>query len=438
MSRSQTIRLAWSLTVILCASAGHSATVQSASELLVGTYRCSAYNVSGGGGSCRNMQPLVLKEDGSYQYSSTRGRWITYGGKLLLSDSQLWGPGEILDRDTVRFAYDYRDWRHVVTWICRECTVAAPDTDTTSSAYVGVSLTLEFAEPVGGVSGFVIVPADAARRYTHNAPLPEGAVQGVAWERGSTTVALATNRNNGLMSGRRYVVFLAWPRETLPVAILELPPLDRDFAATLSATLDGAAVLERLDVPADGSAETYPPASFVPSEPPPGYPAADAEMQIGPPADVPPEDPDGSSAGQPPGSGGRSALRDFVNTVNELGRAFEGLRQLGKKGRETDGGEAAPPMPPPSYPPASPYPDPDPTEAYPPSPAAYPESLPTPSDAFSAYPSDYSTYPPAPSEAPSPPQGYGTAPSWPAAEAPPAAPKCNPQIPKYSQPGCVE
>ncbi len=211
-------------------------------RLAAGSYRCSSYNVSGGGGSCRTMQPLVLRADGTYQHSSTQGRWSAQGGKLHLSESRLWGTGEILGKDTIRFEYDYRDWRHTVTWICQECGYGeAPRPSTPAAApqggYMGVSLTLEFGTRIGGVSGFVIIPAESARSYTHNAPLPEGAVQGLAWESGATSVALSTNRNNKLRSGRQYVVFLAWPRETIPVALLDLPPGNADYSATLPASL---------------------------------------------------------------------------------------------------------------------------------------------------------------------------------------------------------
>ncbi|MBA4368123.1 MAG: hypothetical protein C0403_10860 [Desulfobacterium sp.] len=223
--------------------------------LIAGTYRCSSYNVSGGGGSCRTMQPLLLDPDGTYQYSSTRGHWSIQNGKLFLSDSKLWGDGAILGNDTIRFEYDYRGLRHVVTWICREyaradskdvapvkARAAAPEV-----AYVGVSLTLEFGTAVGGLSNFTIVPVEFAVSYTHNVPLPAGAVQGIAWETSSTTVALATNQNNKLMSGKRYVVFLSWPRETIPVTILDLPSTNKDYQATLKATLDGAGVLAQID-----------------------------------------------------------------------------------------------------------------------------------------------------------------------------------------------
>ena len=222
--------------------------------LTPGTYRCSSYNVSGGGGSCRNLAPLVLHPDGSYQYSSTRGRWSVRNDTLFLSQSKLWGPGKILGRGTIRMEYDYQGWHHVVTWSCQECASAVPRDAGSAAApgavpsgsYVGVSLVLEFGVAVGGVSGFTLVPAESSRSYTHNAPLPEGSVQGLARETSRTAVTLVTNRSNKLLSGRRYVVFLDWPRETIPVAVLDLPPLSADYTATLPATLDGASVLAQV------------------------------------------------------------------------------------------------------------------------------------------------------------------------------------------------
>lgn len=213
-----------------------------AAALQPGSYRCASYNVSGGGGSCRNVQPLILNADGSYRHSSTQGRWSLQDGQLILSASQLWGPGEVLGDGGLRFEYDYRGWRHLSTWLCENCQAGAPASAATAGApagaAVGVSLTLAFDRHIGGVSGFVIVPHEAAADYTHNAPLPAGAVQGLAWETDATTVQLSTGRSNTLISGRRYVVFLAWPRETLPVALLDLPPRDGDFSARLPARLD--------------------------------------------------------------------------------------------------------------------------------------------------------------------------------------------------------
>jgi len=252
-----------------------------AAQVAPGTYRCSSYNVSGGGGSCRTMPPLVLHPDGTYQFSSTTGNWTVRGDKLLLSESKLWGPGAIVGQDTIRFEYEYRGWQHVVTWICQGCASANAATAAARSGHapaagslVGISLTLEFDTSVGGVSGFTIVPAEAARAYGHNAPLPQGAVQGLAWETSRTAVALTTNRNNRLMSGRRYVVFLVWPRDALPVAILDLPAASEDYTGKLQATLDGASVLARL------ASQAAAPATGAPRQPAAGPPSAAPDSAV--------------------------------------------------------------------------------------------------------------------------------------------------------------
>jgi hypothetical protein len=253
--------LAWTAMLGLLLVPPSAGALQGTNAPAPGSYRCASYNVSGGGGSCRNLQPLVLNADGGYQHSSTRGRWSVQGGKLVLSESRLWGPGEILGHNTIRFAYDYRGWRHVVTWVCQACAraeaegagSAAARASVAGGSRVGLSLTLEFGQTIGGVSGFVIVPAEHARGYTHNAPLPQGAVQGLARETSATAVALATHKDNQLRSGKRYVVFLSWPRETIPVAILDLPPVGKDYSARLRATLDGAGVIRQLGGAPEGA-----------------------------------------------------------------------------------------------------------------------------------------------------------------------------------------
>ena len=224
--------------------------------IAVGSYRCLSYNVSGGGGSCASFQRLVLNPDGTYQFSSTRGRWSVENGNLILSSSRLWGPGRIQSDHTVRFEYDYGRWHHVLTWGCQGCTLTSiptgqPGRTVTGnpSDGIGVTLTLQFTQPIGGVTGFVLVPADAASSYQHNAPLPPGAVSGGAWETGNTTVKLATSRDNRVIPGARYVVFLTWARETIPVAILDVPRTNQDYTGTLNGTLDGASVLARIKQP---------------------------------------------------------------------------------------------------------------------------------------------------------------------------------------------
>jgi hypothetical protein len=171
-------------TLIAWATPALSAT----NALSPGTYRCSSYNVSGGGGSCRYMRPFVLGPDGSYTYGSSRGRGRTIGHTLLLSNSRLWGPGEILHQRTIRFTYAYRGWRHTVTWRCQDCESAAGGgAEAADGTRRGVSLMLEFRQSIGGVSDYTIVPAENARTYSQNAALPEGALQGLAWASGANT-----------------------------------------------------------------------------------------------------------------------------------------------------------------------------------------------------------------------------------------------------------
>ncbi len=219
----------------------------------VGTYRCLSYNVSGGGGSCSNFQRLVLNPDGTYRFSSTRGRWSVENGNLILSSSKLWGPGKILPDATLRFEYDYRGWHHVLTWTCPGCATAPaaagqPGTGAGLGG-IGITLVLQFTQSIHGVTGFVVVPAEAAVRYQHNDPLPPGAVSGLASETGTNAVTLATSQDNKLVPGKRYVVFLTWARETIPVAILDVPRVTADYTGSLTGTLDGPAVLAKLRNP---------------------------------------------------------------------------------------------------------------------------------------------------------------------------------------------
>lgn len=209
-----------------------------------GKYRCSAYNVAGAGGSCTGTPALVLNADGTYKFSSTFGQWSVRRGRLFLSEPQLWGSGQILGPESFRFSYDYRGKRHIVTWTCQGCAARHAESGVAS---VGLEIKLEFTRSIDGSSGFVIVPADAARKYTHNAPLPEGAVTGLPVQTGRNEVTLTTNRNNMLPAGRRYVVFLSWPAESIPVAVLDVPVVSTTYKATLPASLDAKGVLARLD-----------------------------------------------------------------------------------------------------------------------------------------------------------------------------------------------
>lgn len=77
--------------------------------------------MSGGGGTCRLAPPLVLNSDGSYRMSSERGTYAVKGGKLLLSESKIRGPGRLEGGNRIVFEYDYRGMRHTVTYLCQAC-----------------------------------------------------------------------------------------------------------------------------------------------------------------------------------------------------------------------------------------------------------------------------------------------------------------------------
>ena len=121
----------------------------------------------------------------------------------------------------------------------------APGGRPSSGAEIGVMLTLRFADAssIGGPIGHIIVPAEAARQYRHNGPTPPGSVTGGVWRTAPNAVTLNTTRDSRLASGRRYIVFLMFIGESVPVAILDLPSIATDYTATLDATTDGASVL---------------------------------------------------------------------------------------------------------------------------------------------------------------------------------------------------
>ncbi len=409
-----------------------------AQALEPGTYRCASYNVSGGGGSCRTFQPLVLSADGTYRHSSTQGYWRVQGTQLLLSESTLWGPGEVIGNDAIRFEYDYRGWHHILTWVCESCGAGAADSPAAESAvslspgHVGITLTLEFNQAIGSVSGFVVVPAETAGRYTHNAPLPQGAIQGLAWETGPTVVQLASNRYNKLMSGRRYVVFLAWPRETLPVAILDLPPTQQDYAARLPARLNVGLPPPKVVAPYSAPS-AYPPPPAYPVDPAAAPGVAYPPGRSSPSGVYPPP----AASGPPPDSTSPSAPSTIVQGVDDFVRALQGLgetlQSLGRSQKTQDRSPSPDAGPAPRYPPplpVGPYPE-SPSPSYPPAPdtaVSYPPALPTYPVPVDPLPGNYPV-PPQPESYPVPSGGYSPFPS---------GPRCKLNIPKYSQPGCVE
>ena len=88
-----------------------------------GIYRCWSFNISGGAGSCRMSAPIAIHADGTYDESSTHGKWRVKGNRITLSKLKMRGPGVVAGNKIV-FEYDFRGMHHTVTYLCQECSGA--------------------------------------------------------------------------------------------------------------------------------------------------------------------------------------------------------------------------------------------------------------------------------------------------------------------------
>ncbi|MDP3654413.1 MAG: hypothetical protein Q8R67_22340 [Rhodoferax sp.] len=393
-----------------------SAVSASSGALGLGAYRCASFNAGGAGGRCTSAPPIELRADGSYTESSTTGRYTVRDGQIIFSESTVRGPGELIDDNAFRFQYTYKGLAHTSTYRCFGCSGAAASAPAqqakgTASMRVGVTLHIEFSEAVAGATSFAIVPRELASQFRHHAALPAGAVSGLVIDVSQSEVRLATNRNNQLVVGQPYVVFLVYPAETVAVAAFHLPAVKSDFEGRLKGGI------YRSGLPL--ASYSTPPSV---NDPPPL--AIGGGMESGPGADYPPaiesvlESPYPPPGAPPQGSATTDApadpaqaLEGFVRALKHIGALFNAL---GQSGQAAPVGAA--PLPG-SYPAPSDYPAPA-LSGYPP-PSAYPAP---PSEAPSGYP-------------PAPATALGVYPSAPSAV---SAPKCNPNIPKYTQPGCAE
>lgn len=420
-----------------------SAVSASSGALGLGAYRCVSFNAGGAGGRCPSAPPIEIRADGSYTESSTTGRYTVKDGQIVFSESTVRGPGQLIDDNAFRFQYTYKGLAHTSTYQCFGCSGAAASVPAhpangAAPMRVGVTLLIEFSEAVSGATSFAIVPRALASQFRHHSALPAGAVIGLVVDISQSQVRLATNRYNQLAVGQPYVVFLVYPAETVAVAAFHLPAVKSDFEGRLQGGL------YRNGLPLASH-------SAPPSVNEPAPPAVSGSMESGPGADSPPATasamvspypqpgPEGPAAypaspayptppGAPPQESATpgapadpvQALEGFARALKHIGDLFNAL---GQPAQASPAAVSAP----------SGYPAPLPG-SYPP-PAAYPAP---PSEAPSAYPPP-SAYPAPPSEAPSayPPPATALR-SYPSAPSSVSAPKCNPNIPKYSQPGCVE
>lgn len=443
-----------------------------------GAYRCVSFNVGGAGGRCGSTPPIEIRSDGTYSESSTTGRYTISSGRIQFSQSTIRGPGELIDDNTIRFQYTYRGLAHTATYLCSACSSAPASASQArpsgaTPARVGVTLHIEFSQSISGATGFAIVPRELAAQFGHHSALPPGAVSGLVIDVSSSQVRLSTNRYNQLAVNQHYVVFLSYPAETVAVAAFYLPAVPSDYEGQLRGGIyrnalpqasraappstPDPAVPSPENPPAQTSGFSSPyPAPEAPS--PSAYPAPpSAAYPPNPTSAAPPAPPAPYPAGSPtypapPGApqagNAPGASADPAQSLEGLARALKTLGDLfnsfGQPRQSSPMG-----VPPSAYPPSNAYPSPLPSSSTPP--MAYP---PLPTEAPSSYPPPPSAYPAPANEAPSsypPPSAYPAPPSspYPAPAPPPTAtypsapsaasgPKCNPNIPKYSQAGCVE
>ncbi|MDO8489826.1 MAG: hypothetical protein Q7S47_00245 [bacterium] len=201
-----------------------------AEKQLVGTYRCSSYNVSGGGGgNCRIAPPIVIKADGSYTMSSEKGTFKVANKKLTLSASKIRGVGAISsDSRTVTFSYTYNRWRHVVTYLRQgavaekkptAAAVSTPPQTQVLPTHVQVDITVQYPKDTGSVSWInviALVPAGSTPKTATYRP------ESLAIAQDDRTVHASFFGAKELETGRVYDIYTSSGLEEVNVGILDL------------------------------------------------------------------------------------------------------------------------------------------------------------------------------------------------------------------------
>lgn len=213
-----------------------------------GTYRCWSYNVSGGGGgNCRLAPPITLRPDGSYEESATRGTYQLSGDRIHFSRSTIRGPGLIVAENQITFEYDYRNWRHTVTYLCQDCksasvTAGVSAAVTAGTAPVRAEVRLEFPRSdgfLGWVNVAYLIPREHAAAFAAS-PLrpsnpPAGAVPGSAGRSDPQTISTLFKHARTEVD---YVVFLESHSQRVAVASVRLPKTASPQPLTISASFD--------------------------------------------------------------------------------------------------------------------------------------------------------------------------------------------------------
>lgn len=132
-------------------------------------YRCWNFNAGGQAGYCRTSSPLVFNTDGTYQESSTRGRYTVSGNTLTMSRSTVRGPGR-LSGNTLTFHYTYQNLPYTVTYLLQSGSPLSAgvrgggdksqlrtDPELASEGKVAVNLTIHFPRSDGSLGWMSLV-----------------------------------------------------------------------------------------------------------------------------------------------------------------------------------------------------------------------------------------------------------------------------------------
>ncbi len=199
------------------------------SEKISGTYRCWSFNVDGYGGTCSSPD-IVLKSDGTYSMSSEKGTYEIQGEQIVLSESEIRGPGTFLEgRMQIRFEYNYNEKKYTITYSLREnATTSTPSASPTAP----LDLTIVYPSNIDGIDWINVVEL---RAKTAN---KKPTYQAVAYaENKKTLKAYFKEEKNEVQTGLQYDVYTSSGNEELLVGSINVPKSNSLIKLTLNAPL---------------------------------------------------------------------------------------------------------------------------------------------------------------------------------------------------------
>lgn len=192
-----------------------------AQALQPGTYRCYSYNVSGGGGgNCRIAPPIVINTDGTYRESSTSGTYRIDGNLIRLSQSTIRGPGKLSGGNQITFEYDYKGWRHTVTYLCQDCNSASVTPSGSAAVAAGTApvraeVRLQFPRSdgfLGWVNAAYLIPREHAAAFAASPLRPSNPPPGAVWGSAGRSDPQAVSTLFKLARAEVWTMWCSWSR----------------------------------------------------------------------------------------------------------------------------------------------------------------------------------------------------------------------------------